>query len=202
MEIIELEPARPEVSATRRRGLGTSIPMSVLLQVSPGLILQPIGGLMPVALSGGVRLLAGANTGLLRFFQLGAGVDVDYQAVSTDLGAPLARVRWQTTQARVRVEGAADVARFDVLELGEAHVALLAGAGVVAGTHWLSVGGRATPELLLGPTIRAGVSGGFTLGPGSITVAVPLDWSVDVVGPVQNYAPLAASLYLGYRLEL
>jgi len=50
------------------------------------------------------------------------------------------------------------------------------------GAHWSSVGGRAGPELILGPTVRGGVSAGFELGPGSITAALPVDWSWDAIG--------------------
>lgn len=147
-------------------------------------------------------MLGGFNDGWFKYFTGGFGLDFDYQSAATEPGAALATVRWQTGQTRLRLEAAADVLRVDVFDVGEAHLGVTGGLGATMGLHWISVGSRAQPELVLGPTVRLGVTAGFQIGPGAITATVPVDWSVDVIGPVRNFAPLAATVYLGYRLEL
>ncbi len=200
VEVIELVPEEPRALLGPRQ-LGTGVPLLVEAQLAPGLIVQPFGGLSNVATSGGLRLLVGVNLGFFSRFTYGVGVDVDFQAAATSPGTSTASVRWQTGQLRLRLEGAFDVLRLDIGDLGRLHMGVLGGVGGIVGAHWLSQGTDVVSHPMIGPTARLGITGGFTVGPGSVTLSLPVDWSYGV-GFVRGYAPLAATFFLGYRLEL
>jgi hypothetical protein len=200
VEVIELVPEEPRALLGPRQ-LGTGVPLLVEAQLSPGLIVQPFGGLSNLATSGGLRLLVGVNMGFFSRFTYGVGVDVDVQAASTRPGSTLAAVRWQTGQMRLRLEGAFDVLRLNIGDLGVLHLGVLGGAGAILGSHWLSQGTDVLAYPLVGPTVRLGLTGGFTVGPGAVTLSLPVDWSYGF-GAVTGYAPLAGTFFVGYRLEL
>lgn len=170
-------------------------------QVGVGGMWQLSGGLAPVLPSGGVRVLAGAREGFWSRYAFGAALDFEHQAASTGAQAPLS-ARWSATATRLRLEAQAKVLEVD-LGFVPLDLTLLGGGGMILGGHLFEVSGANQSALLLGPTFRIGAQAGVGLGPGAIVALVPLDYSLDAVGGrVQGFAPLAASLYLGYRLDL
>lgn len=176
------------------------LPARFTAQVGVGGMWQITGGLAPAVLSGGVRALAGSREGLTSLFAFGAALDFEHQAASTPAGAARP-ARWSATATRLRLEAQATLLDLDVgvpLDL-----TVLGGAGMILGGHSFDVNGTNQSAVLFGPTARVGAQLGVGLGPGAIVALVPVDFSYDSVGGrVQGFAPLAASLYLGYRLDL
>lgn len=177
------------------------LPARFTAQVGVGGMWQVTGGLAPTLLSGGVRALTGVREGWLSRYALGAGLDFEHQSARTAANAPRS-ARWSATATRLRLEAQAEVLALD-LDLLPLDLTLLGGAGMILGAHTFDVNGANQSALLLGPTFRIGAQAGLRLGPGAIVALVPVDLSFDAVaGRVQGFAPLAASLYLGYRLDL
>lgn len=192
------QPGGPDVGAVVEEA---SLPARFSAQVGVGGMWQITGGLAPALLSGGVRVLGGARHGWPSRYAFGAALDFEHQGARTGPDAPRS-ARWSATATRVRLEAEAEVIEID-LGFAPLDVTLLGGAGMILGAHTFDVNGRNESALLLGPTFRVGAQTGLGLGPGAIVALVPLDLSFDAVaGRVQGFSPLAASLYLGYRLDL
>lgn len=193
------QPRAVDASADIERG--AKPPARLSAQVGVGGMWQITGGLAPAILSGGVRVMSGVREGWLSRYAIGAGLDFEHQAARTGADAPQS-ARWSATATRVRLEAEAEALRVD-LGFAPLDVTLLGGAGMILGAHTFDVNGANTSTLLLGPTFRVGAQTGLRLGPGAIVALVPIDLSFDAVaGRVQGFSPLAASLYLGYRLDL
>jgi hypothetical protein len=173
------------------------LPVRLSAQVAVGGMLQVAGGLSPVLASGGVRLLTGPRAGWLSRYSFGGALDFEHQTARGE-----GQSRWDASTTRLRLEAQA---RALELQLGASvlELSLLGGAGMILGAHAVQVGSTKQGALLLGPTFRAGAQAAASLGPGALVALVPLDLSIDAVGGrVQGFAPLAASLYVGYRLDL
>jgi hypothetical protein len=181
------------------RNLDTGIPLRFHLQLElPGNV-QPYGGLFPLSSTGGFRLLGGYGEGLMSHFLVGFGMDVDYQVATVD--AVSTPITWTTADTRLRLEGSAKIFVLDfgytALEMG-----ILAGAGMILGTHAVNYNSQTSTFFLWGPTMRIGMEFGVAVGPGAVTLSLPVDQSFGISQTVKNYQPLAASMWVGYRLEL
>ena len=181
------------------RSLNTGIPLRFHFQFALPGELQPYGGLYPLAQSGGARFLVGYGEGLMSNFLVGVGLDLERQSATSSVNnVPLT---WTTADARMRLEGSARVltidAGFTAFELG-----VVGGAGLILGTHAVTVNEKTSTLLLWGPTFRLGLEAGVAVGPGALTLTLPVDQSVGISSKVKNYHPLAASMSVGYRLEL
>lgn len=175
----------------------STLPFRAAAQVSAGGLWQVSGGLQPLLFSGGVRVNAGAAHGWLSRYAFGIALDFDQQGAASALPA----ARWTASATRFRVEAEARVMATD-FGFGVVDVAVFGGAGLLVGRHDFAVGGKTQTGVMLGPTARVGLVAGLPLGPGSLTLLLPLDASVDTSGTAQGYAPLALGTQVGYRLDL
>lgn len=199
-------PANAEAAPARAGAAATddtddtllSLPVRLSAQVSAGGAFQLSGGLTPAVLGGGVRAVVGARSGWLSRYAFGVGLDFDQQSAAAREGTPL---RWDVTETRVRLEAQARLLEHDLGAVA-VDLTLLAGVGAVLGGHGFTVGDRHESALLFGPTARVAVASGLRLGPGALTVTLPADVSVDTAGQTSGFAPIAAGLFVGYRLDL
>jgi|GEM_PF-1847881 len=82
---------------------------------------------------------------------------------------------------------------------------VLAGVGVAFGNHAVVVGNlQKTANPFVGPTIRVGPQVGVLLGPGRLTVGLPIDVTVpvDLGGDISFHLPIEGGVLVGYRLSL
>ncbi len=180
---------------------GLKLPARFSAQVGVGGMWQLSGGLAPALLSGGVRVVTGVREGWLSRYAFGAALDFEHQSARSS-GSDVLQARWDATATRLRLEAQAGVLAID-LGFAPLDVTVLGGAGMIIGAHTFDVNGAGHSALLLGPSLRVGAQAGLGLGPGAVVALVPVDVSFDVVGGrVHGFAPLATSLYLGYRLDL
>lgn len=124
---------------------------------------------------------------------VGIALDFDGQGAFAGGG------RWDATTTRLRVEallGVADAGMFD------ARMAVTVGAGARFTAHDAHVPGAERSVVVVGATARVAPELAIPAGPGRFAVSLPLDVGVDMPGPVSGFAPLAAGISLGYRLEL
>ena len=172
--------------------------MRLSAQVAAGGAWQLLGGLQAALLSGGVRAVVGPRHGRASRYAFGLGLDFEQQSAVSGGALP---ARWDVSETRVRLEGEA---RLVERTLGPVDVDLsvVAGLGAILGGHSFQIGDARASALLLGPTGRLALVSGLGVGPGAVTLTLPLDVSVDTAGGTNGFAPIAAGLYVGYRLDL
>lgn len=161
--------------------------------------------LFPLGLHLGGRALFGLNDGWLSRYEFGVGADFDSEAARVSAEGLNQAVDWSTQTVRIRAEMAAKVfeTEFDLdgLKL-PIDAAVVLGAGALVGRHNFLIGKRSETRFAFGPTARVGVQGAMGIGPGAVTLLVPVDASWDVTSGVSGYVPVVGSIFLGYRLSL
>lgn len=178
-----------------------ALPVWMHGQLSPGIAVQPVGGLSPLTLSFGGRFTLGVREGLLSRFGLGLGLDIGGESAATRPGSVASSIRWSTVVTRIRLEGEARLVELD-LGPGRLSLGAVVGAGLMVGGHFFAVGDASTLRTIVGPTLRVGPTAGVALGPGELTATLPLDLSADLSSGVRGYWPFASTLLVGYRLAL
>lgn len=179
------------------------VPINLNLQLSPGIGIQPTGGLSSWPASFGFRTMAFYRHGdsIWNRFGIGLSGNISYETAQGDAAVPTVRLSWSALATRMRLELGAEVFRIPV---GANYVffSVIGGAGVLMGSHVFLANGVPSNSFMFGPTVRLGAEAGIKLGPGAITASVPVDWSWDFTSKVTGYAPLASALYVGYRIDL
>ena len=175
------------------------LPIGLSAQVSAGGVLQVSGGLQPLVLQGGLRVGARYREGDWQRYGLAFAVDALQQAASTPATYRPA-IRWSSGETRLRLEGSVDVGRYEISGF-DVGATVLAGFGVTVGNHYVVAGGKTSQFSLFGPTARVGIMADTRLGPGALTLALPLDVAVDMAGGVSGYGPIALGLTAGYRFD-
>lgn len=193
---IVLEPERPQESGDRL----------FTLHVGAGAGAVTLGSaLFPLGLHLGGRALFGLNDGWLSRYEFGIGADFDSEAARVSAEGLAQAVDWSTQTVRIRAEMAAKVfeTEFDLdgLKL-PVDAAVVLGAGALVGRHNFLIGKRSETRFAFGPTARVGIQGAMGIGPGAVTLVVPVDASWDVASGVTGYVPVVGSIFLGYRLSL
>ena len=203
IEVVEApqpdQPAVAETATTSFLQQSLGIPVGLSAQVSAGGVLQVSGGLQPLVLQGGLRVGARYLEGDLQRYGLAFAVDALQQAASTPVTYRPA-IRWSAGETRLRLEGSVDVGRYELAGF-DVGATVLAGFGVTVGNHYVVAGGKTHQLSLFGPTARVGVMADTRLGPGALTLALPLDVAVDMAGGVSGYGPIALGLTAGYRFD-
>jgi hypothetical protein len=203
IEIVEAPqtetPLVAETATTSFLQQSLGIPVGLSAQVSAGGVLQVSGGLQPLVLQGGLRIGARYLEGDLQRYGLAFAVDALQQAASTPVTYRPA-IRWSAGETRLRLEGSVDVGRYELAGF-DVGATVLAGFGVTVGNHYVVAGGKTQQLSLFGPTARVGVMADTRLGPGALTLALPLDVAVDMAGSVSGYGPIALGLTAGYRFD-
>lgn len=151
-------------------------------------------GLQSLVPAGGFRLLVGPHA-----LDAAIGFAVDFDGQGAFLDPAHGGGRWDAATTRVRVEGMFGIGYVGLVS-GDVHVSV--GAGARFTQHSVHAKGNDVSLLTLGGTARVSPEAAFPAGPGVFTIAVPVDVGADLSPVVHNFAPVAAGMLLGYRLEL
>jgi hypothetical protein len=165
----------------------------------PPLVVQPVGGLAPLAIAGGMRAFVGPGRGPLA--GLFGGISLFGATDAAVSGRGPAHGAWRTAMARVHVDVAYEIVE---VPLGPAAlgVGVSAGAGVAVGSHVFTLGSLTDVKALFGPSCVASLDGLIALGPGALVLGVPVGVVVDLAGATARYAPVSLGVLIGYRLSL
>jgi hypothetical protein len=145
----------------------------------------------------GMSLWLGTPLQMLDATLLGLGLD--FAQIRAPI-PPEADARWDVATTRVRMQ--VNQRFWRSAGNGRFQLGIVGGAGAVVGTHFVQVGATTRTLPLWGPSLRAGPWGSMDLGPGAVLVFLPLDASWDLAGHSRDFAPVAGSFALGYRLLL
>lgn len=157
-----------------------------------------IGGLQLFVPGGGARAMIGP-----RNLDAALGFALDFDGQSTFVDVPgISGERsgsWQMSSTKVRMEGHLGIGD---LALFEARLGLTVGAGARFAWHTASLPGVQRTVFVVGATGRLAPEVAFPAGPGSFLISIPLDGTLDLSPAVTGFAPVAAGVFLGYRLDL
>ncbi len=191
---IEISPETPRAR---------SLPFGIHMGAGAGAL--GVGGLFPIGLHVGARVLGSVPDGWMSRYEVGLGLDFDFDNTRVQPEGVPVTIDWTVYTGRIRAEGAAKVFETE-LDMGDMKlpidVAVIGGLGALIGAHQFQIAKRTETRFAFGPTMRVGAQGAVGVGPGSLTLLVPIDASWDVTSGVQNYVPVVASIFVGYRLEL
>lgn len=150
------------------------------------------GGLQDFVPGGGARLLVGP-----RNLDAALGFALDFDGQSAFVGA--GGGHWDVASTRLRMDGHLGLGDLAVLD---ARFGLTVGAGARFAEHHASLTGVRRTVVVIGVTARAAPEVSVPAGPGRFVVMLPLDVTFDMPARVRGFTPVAAGVFLGYRLEL